>query len=63
MGFGISRCKLPYTECVNNKVLFNTGNYIEYPVINHNRKEYERECVCVYIYIYVIIYICVYIYI
>ena len=29
-----------------------TGNYIQYPVINHNGKEYrkERVCVCVYIY-------------
>ena len=32
----------------NNKVLlYSTGNYIQYPVINHNGKEYEKE----YIYI------------
>ena len=38
--FGISRCKLLYTECINNKVLENsTGNY-SYLVINHNGKEY-----------------------
>ena len=38
---GISRCKLLYTECINNKVLENsTGNYTSYLVINHNGKEY-----------------------
>ena len=32
----------------NNKVLLNsTGNYIQYPVINQNGKEYEKE----YIYV------------
>ena len=42
--FGISRCKLVYTEWINNKVLlYSTGNYIQYPVINHNGKEYEKE--------------------
>ena len=24
-----------------------TGNYIQYPVINHNGKEYEKECIYV----------------
>ena len=23
------------------------GNYIQYPVINHNGKEYEKEYICV----------------
>ena len=42
--FGISRCKLLYIEWINNKVLlYSTRNYIQYPVINHNRKEYEKE--------------------
>ena len=37
----ISRYKLLNTEKMNNKVLlYNTGNYIEYPVIDHNGKEY-----------------------
>ena len=46
--FGISRCKLLYIRWINNKVLvYSTGNYIQYPVINHNRKEYEKE----YIYV------------
>ena len=44
--FGTSRCKLLYTEWVNNKVLlYSTGNCIQYPVINHNGKEYI--CVCI----------------
>ena len=50
--FGISRCKLLFTEWINNKVLLcSTGNYIQYPVINHNGKEYEKEYMCVYTYI------------
>ena len=37
---GISRCKLLYIGWINNKVLLcSTGNYIQYPVINHNGKE------------------------
>ena len=24
-------------------LLYSTGNYIQYPVINHNRKDYEKE--------------------
>ena len=40
----ISRCKLVYTGWINNKVLsYSTGNYIQYPVINHNGKEYENN--------------------
>ena len=34
-------------------ILYNTGNYTQYPVINHNGKEYEKECVNIYIYIYI----------
>ena len=42
--FGVSRCKLSYIEWINNKVLlYSTGNYIQYPVINHNGKDYGRE--------------------
>ena len=37
----VSRCKLLYIAWINNKVLlYSTGNYIQYPVINHNGKEY-----------------------
>ena len=36
----MSRCKLLYLECINNKILlYSPGNYIQYPVINHNGKE------------------------
>ena len=46
--FGISRYKVLYREWMNNKVLlYSTENYIQYPVINHNGKEYEKE----YIYV------------
>ena len=41
-----SRCKLLYTGWINNEVLrYSKGNYIQYPVITHNRKEYERQCI------------------
>ena len=47
--FGISRCKLLYTEWLSNKVLlYSTGNYIQYPVINHNGKKYEKEGIYMY---------------
>ena len=41
--FGVSRCKLLYTEWINNQVLpYSPGNSIQYPVINlitgNNRK-------------------------
>ena len=46
--FGIGRCKVFYIEQINNKVLlYSTGNYIQYPVINRNGKEYEKEYTCV----------------
>ena len=35
-----------YIEWINNKVLlYSTGNYIQYPEIYHNGKEYKKECV------------------
>ena len=37
--FGVSRCKLPYIGWANNKaLLYGTGNYIQYSVINRNGK-------------------------
>ena len=45
---GISRCKLLYVGWINNKVLLqSTGNCIQYPVINHSRKQYEKEYICI----------------
>ena len=49
--FVVNRCKLIYIECINNKVLlYSTGNYIQYAVINLNRKEYEKECIYIRMY-------------
>ena len=46
--FGDSGCKPLYIERTTNKVLlYSTGNYIQYPVINHNGKDYEKECIYV----------------
>ena len=46
-----------YIVWMNNKVLlYSTGHYIQYPVINHNESKYENIYVCIYIYM------CVYIY-
>ena len=40
---GVSRCKLLYLEWINNKVLlYSAENYIQYPMINHNGKEYKK---------------------
>ena len=46
--FGISRCKLLHIEWINNVLLYSTGNYIQYPRINHHEKEYKKECIHVY---------------
>ena len=44
----VCRFKLSYIECISNNILlFSTGNYIQYPVINHNGKECKKEYVCV----------------
>ena len=37
--FGISRCKLLYTEWINKVPPYSTGNYIQYPIISHNGKK------------------------
>ena len=46
----VSRCKLLDIEWISTKILlYSTGNYIQYPVINHNGKEYrKRECIYLY---------------
>ena len=47
---GVSRCKLLCMEWINNKVLlYSTENYIQYPVINHNGKEYIKKRKYVYV--------------
>jgi len=56
-GGGVIRCKLLYTEWINSKVLlYITENYIQYPMINLNRKE-DKKDINVYIYIYLYIFI------
>ena len=56
--FGVRKCKLLYTGWINNEVLvYSTGNYIQYPVINHNGKENKKEQVCVCVCVCVCIYI------
>ena len=41
---GLAECKLLYIEWINNEVLlYSTGNYIQYPAINCNGKDYENE--------------------
>ena len=38
---GVRRYELLYIEWINNKnLLYSTGNYIQYPMINNNGKEY-----------------------
>ena len=50
--FRISRCKLLYIEWISNKVLLQSpGCYSQYPVINHNEKEYEKEGIYIYVYV------------
>ena len=34
-----------YTEWINKVLLYSPGNYIQYSVINHHGKEYEKECI------------------
>ena len=53
--FGTSRCQLLFIGWINYKFLkYSTENYIQYLMINHNRKEYKKRMytyICVYIYI------------
>ena len=45
---GVRRCELSYREWINNKVpLRSTGNYIQYPVIKQNEKEYKEQCLSI----------------
>ena len=47
--FDVSRCKLLYVKEINSKtLLYSTGNYIQYPVINHPRSPWPqiKTCLC-----------------
>ena len=57
--FGVSGCELLYREWINKELLYrewinnkdlpcSTGNSVQYPVINHSGKEYEKGCVYAY---------------
>ena len=38
-----------YIEWINNKVLlYSTENYIQYPMVNHNGKEYLKKRMYIY---------------
>ena len=53
--FGVGRCKLLHLERINNKFLiYSTENYIQYPVINHNGKEYKKNEM-----IFIVVLICI----
>ena len=41
--FGVSRHRIAYIGWINKPLLSSTGNYNQYPMINHNGKEYEKE--------------------
>ena len=44
--FGLNRCTPVYIEWINDKVLlYSIGNYIQYPMVNHNGKEYVYICI------------------
>ena len=46
--FGISICQLLHIGRTNKFLLYSTGNYIQYPIINHHGKEYKKECTYMY---------------
>ena len=48
--FGTSRYKLLYIEWINKILLYSTGNYIQYPIINQTGKEYNKEWIYIYTY-------------
>ena len=53
--FEVSIFELLHIGWISNKVLlYGTQNYIQYSVINHNGKEYEKN-----VYVYVCLYICI----
>ena len=41
--FGTSRCKPSYIGWINEVLQYSRTKYIQYPVINHNGKEHEKE--------------------
>jgi len=47
--YGINRSTLPCVKETDNKdSLYNTGNYIQYLIINYNGKEFFKVCIYTY---------------
>ena len=44
---GISRYKLLYIGGINKILPYSTGDYMHYPGMSHNGKEYEKEYICI----------------
>ena len=57
--FGVSRCKLFHLEWINNKVLLSTGNYIQSPGMDNDRKEYKKERISVYLHLSIYVHVCI----
>ena len=50
-----------FIRWINNEILlYSIGKYTQYPVINHDGKDFEKECIYIYIYTHThtYIYIC-----
>ena len=46
--FGGSRCKLLHIQGINKVLLYCTGNYIQYSMINQNGNNMKKNiCICV----------------
>ena len=65
----LQRYKLLCIRCIDNRVLLcnSTGNYIQYSVLSHNGKEYEKGmcayihlCMCIYTYMCEYIHVCIF---
>ena len=41
----VGRYKQLHMEGLNKVLLYSTGNYIQYPEIKHDGKEYLKECI------------------
>ena len=48
--FGVGRCKLLHLEWISNEVLlYNTGNYIQSFVMEHDGRYYEEKSVYLHV--------------
>ena len=56
--FEVSRCKLLHIGWINKVPLYGTQNHIQYSMINHNRKEFQKQTVCVCLHVCVCACVC-----